>query len=83
MTDILDALINFAALALLSAGTAGVGVLAPRVAGWLRLAHDDRVRAYLLAAVEDMRRAARAPRPSWNAMGSVHGGNAGLRGPAA
>jgi len=52
VTDILDALINFAALALLSAGTAGVGVLAPRVAGWLRLAHDDRVRAYLLAAVE-------------------------------
>jgi hypothetical protein len=39
--------------------------------------------AHLLAAVEDMRRAARAPRPSWNAMGSVHGGNAGLRGPAA
>ena len=52
MTEILDALIHLAALALLSAGTAGVGAVAPRVARWLRLANDDRVRAYLLHAVE-------------------------------
>jgi hypothetical protein len=52
VNEILDALIQIAALALLSAGTAGVGALAPRVARWLRLANDDRVRAYLLRAVE-------------------------------
>jgi hypothetical protein len=52
VNEILDALIQIAALALLSAGTAGVGALAPRVARWLKLTNDDRVRAYLLRAVE-------------------------------
>ena len=52
MTEILGLLIEIAAFTLLSAGTAGVGALAPRVARWLRLANDDRVRAYLLRAVE-------------------------------
>jgi hypothetical protein len=52
VNEILDALIQIAAFALLSAGTAGVGAVAPRVARWLRLANDDRVRAYLLRAVE-------------------------------
>lgn len=52
MADILDALLNLVALALLSAGTAGVGWLAPRIARTLRLADDQRVRAYLLQTVE-------------------------------
>lgn len=52
MPDLFDVLIQAVAFALLSLGTAGVGWLAPQIARWLRLSNDERIRAYLLQALE-------------------------------
>jgi hypothetical protein len=52
MTEILDVLVQLAAFAALSAGTAGITWLSRRIAERLKLQSDAEVRAYLQQALE-------------------------------